>query len=203
MGGSEKVTGRRQFNLNEQILHKHVKKRENKDFRWCTDFCTDLWVFNFSKHGFLPLSSGNTGSNISVLNSLSDDRGKLIDSRLTLARFGPPNSKCPYRAQKRNLINYKTLFIFFLKKYTKIRSHLQSKKIMRGSELIIYNFIYKLSAFNIPKRESLIRETEKLRPESSKRLSDEVAGPTGDLSHSEKRILLQNLSRPTTIKYFN
>ncbi len=77
---NEKVTGRWQFSLNEQILHKHEKKRENTDFymdfrctdfymdfRWCTDFYMDLWVygliqiFNFWKHGFLPLSTGNTG----------------------------------------------------------------------------------------------------------------------------------------------
>ncbi len=46
---NEKVTGRRQFSLNEQILHKHIKKRENtdsySDFRLCTDFYTDLWVY--------------------------------------------------------------------------------------------------------------------------------------------------------------
>ncbi len=52
-----------QFSSNEQILHKHVKQRENMDFY--TDFYTDLWVygfiriFNFWKNGFLPLLSGN------------------------------------------------------------------------------------------------------------------------------------------------
>ncbi len=43
---NEKVTGRRLFSLNEQTLHKHIKKRGNKDFyrdfRRCTDFYTDF-----------------------------------------------------------------------------------------------------------------------------------------------------------------
>ncbi len=69
---NENITRMWQFISNEQILHKHVKNEENTDFytdfRWCTDFYMDLWVygfiriFNFWKNGILPLSSGNTAS---------------------------------------------------------------------------------------------------------------------------------------------
>ncbi len=61
---SEKITGMRQFSSNEQILQKHVKNEENRDFdtdfRWYTDFIwicgyTDLYEFLiFEKNGFLP-----------------------------------------------------------------------------------------------------------------------------------------------------